>query len=74
MAAHLRFRAPVDSPTCGAAPTNTNPTVNINYPVDGVRPYPQFGRVGEDRSTQENRYTGFYVKLDKRLSDRYYTW
>ena len=53
------------------ADLNTNPTVNINYPVNGVRPYPQFGRVGEDRSTQENRYTGFYVKLDKRLANRY---
>jgi hypothetical protein len=56
-----------------------NPNVNINYPVNGVRPYPQFGRVQEDRSAQENRYKGFFVKLDKRLSDRYqylvsYTW
>ncbi|MGH9323375.1 MAG: TonB-dependent receptor [Vicinamibacteria bacterium] len=61
------------------ADLNTNPTVNINYPVDGVRPYPQFGRVGEDRSTQENRYKGFFVKLDKRFANRYqylvsYTW
>jgi hypothetical protein len=61
------------------ADLNQNPTVNINYPVDGVRPYPQFGRVGEDRSSLENRYKGFYVKLDKRLANRFqylvsYTW
>jgi hypothetical protein len=53
--------------------------VNINYPVGGVRPYAQFGRVDEERSAQENRYKGFYVKLDKRFADRYqylvsYTW
>jgi hypothetical protein len=61
------------------ADLNQNPTININYPVNGVRPYPQFGRVQEDRSSMDNRYTGFYVKLDKRLSNRYqylvsYTW
>ncbi|HXV63391.1 MAG TPA: TonB-dependent receptor, partial [Vicinamibacteria bacterium] len=54
-------------------------TVNLNYPVNGVRPYPQFNRADEERSSQENRYKGFYVKLDRRLADRYqflvsYTW
>jgi hypothetical protein len=61
------------------ADLNTAPVVNINYPIGGVRPYPQFGRVDEERSTQENRYKGFFVKLDKRFADRYqylvsYTW
>jgi hypothetical protein len=46
-------------------------TININYPVGGVRPYAQFGRVDSQGSTQENEYTGFYFKAEKRLSDRY---
>jgi hypothetical protein len=46
-------------------------TININYPVGGVRPYPQFGRVDETRSAQENDYTGFYLKAEKRFSNRY---
>jgi len=45
--------------------------ININYPVNGVRPYSQFGRVDEIRSSQENEYTGFYLKAEKRFSDRY---
>ena len=50
-----------------------NETVNINYPLAAGedRPYPQFARVDEGRSKWEHRYQGFYVKLEKRLSNNY---
>ncbi|MFQ5790961.1 MAG: TonB-dependent receptor domain-containing protein, partial [Acidobacteriota bacterium] len=46
-------------------------TADLNYPVDGVRAFPQFSRVIEERSSQENQYKAFYFKLNKRMSNRY---
>jgi hypothetical protein len=47
--------------------------VDVNYPLaqGEPRPFPEFARVTEGRSTWEHRYTGFYTKLTKRLSNGY---
>ncbi len=47
--------------------------VDVNYPLaEGeARPYPEFARVNEGRSQWEHRYTGFFAKITKRLSNGY---
>ncbi len=43
--------------------------VNINYPVDGVRPWPQFNRVNASYSILDHDYQAFYAKFEKRYAD-----
>lgn len=43
--------------------------VNVNYAVDGVRPYPQFRTVGASYSLQDHLYQAFYAKFEKRYAD-----
>jgi hypothetical protein len=39
--------------------------------VTRVKPYPQFARVSTTTATANNSYKALYVKVDKRMSDRY---
>ena len=43
--------------------------VNINYAVDGARPYPQFRTVGASYSLLDHDYQAFYAKFEKRYAD-----
>ncbi len=43
--------------------------VNINYPVDGVRPWAQFNRVNASYSFLDHDYQAFYAKFEKRYAD-----
>ena len=43
--------------------------VNINYPVDGARPWPQFNRVNTTYSLLDHDYQAFYAKFEKRYAD-----
>ncbi len=42
--------------------------VNINYPVDDVRPWPQFNRVDASYSLLDHDYQAFYAKFEKRYA------
>jgi len=48
-----------------------NVDLNLPDPVTRVKPYPQFGRVGNLQSTANNRYKALLVKMDKRMSHHY---
>jgi len=48
-----------------------NVDLNLPDPVTRVKPYPQFGRVGNLQSTANNRYRALLVKMDKRMSHHY---
>jgi hypothetical protein len=52
---------------------NGNHIANINTPdpVTGVRPIRGWGHINEYRSTGESEYRAMYMRLDKRLSNRY---
>lgn len=43
--------------------------VNINYPVNGVRPWPQFNRVNTSFSLLDHDYQAFFAKFEKRYAD-----
>ena len=43
--------------------------VNINYPVNGMRPWPQFNRVNASYSLLDHDYQAFYAKFEKRYAD-----
>ncbi|HEY3158380.1 MAG TPA: carboxypeptidase regulatory-like domain-containing protein [Vicinamibacterales bacterium] len=45
--------------------------VNTPDPVTGVRPRPTWGNINEYRSDGESDYRAMYLRLDKRLSNRY---
>ena len=45
--------------------------VNTPDPVTGVRPRPTWGNINEYRSGGESDYRAMYLRLDKRLSNRY---
>ncbi len=45
--------------------------VDINYPKDGVRPWPQFRRVAATYSLLDHDYSAFYAKFEKRYSDNW---
>ncbi len=45
--------------------------VNLNYAIDGVRPYPQFRRVDATYSLLDHDYSAFYAKFEKRYSDNW---
>lgn len=43
--------------------------VNVNYALDGVRPWPQFRTVGATYSILDHDYQAFYAKFEKRYAD-----
>ena len=43
--------------------------ININYPVNGMRPWPQFNRVNASYSLLDHDYQAFYAKFEKRYAD-----
>jgi Carboxypeptidase regulatory-like domain len=46
-------------------------TVDLNYPVNGVRPYPQFARILDHTSIGQAKYKALYVRAEKRYAQRY---
>ena len=43
--------------------------INVNYAIDGVRPWPQFRRVAASYSLLDHDYQAFYAKFEKRYAD-----
>lgn len=43
--------------------------LNLNYPVNGMRPWPQFNRVNASYSLLDHDYQAFYAKFEKRYAD-----
>ena len=52
---------------------NNGPNLDINLPdpVTRLRPYPQFGRVSVYASNMQTTYRALFLKVDKRLSNRW---
>ena len=48
-----------------------NASVQINTPLNGVRPRPEWGRINQVQSIGWQKYRALLVRLEKRLSDRY---
>ncbi len=48
-----------------------NASVQINTPLNGVRPRPEWGRINQVQSMGWQKYRALLVRLEKRLSDRY---
>src|SRR5258706_8927040 len=48
-----------------------NASVQINTPLNGVRPRPEWGRINQVQSMGRQKYRALLVRLEKRLSDRY---
>jgi hypothetical protein len=46
-------------------------TVDLNYPVNGVRPYSQFARILDHTAIGRAKYKALYVRAEKRFSQRY---
>lgn len=46
-------------------------TVDMNYPVNGVRPIPTFARVLDHESISQSKYKALYVRAEKRFARRY---
>jgi len=46
-------------------------TRDLNYPVNGVRPYPQFLRILDHDPIGMAKYKALYVRAEKRLGKRY---
>jgi hypothetical protein len=45
--------------------------LDLNYPVNGVRPLPAWGQILQHASDGRAEYKALYVRLDRRLSKRY---
>lgn len=45
--------------------------LNLPNPTTGLRPLPQYGFIDQDRSILSSDYKAMFVRLDKRLSNRY---
>ncbi len=45
--------------------------VDLNFPVNGVRPYPQFNRILDHDPIGRAKYTALYVRAEKRFARRY---
>jgi outer membrane receptor protein involved in Fe transport len=45
--------------------------VDLNYPINGVRPYPQFNRILDHDPIGRAKYTALYVRAEKRFARRY---
>ena len=48
-----------------------NASVQINTPLNGVRPRPEWGRINQVQSIGWQKYRALLVRLEKRLSARY---
>ncbi|HXD19656.1 MAG TPA: TonB-dependent receptor [Vicinamibacterales bacterium] len=48
-----------------------NASVQINTPLNGVRPRPEWGRINQVQSVGWQKYRALLVRLEKRLSSRY---
>jgi len=48
-----------------------NASVQINTPLNGVRPRPEWGRINQVQSMGWQKYRALLVRLEKRLSSRY---
>jgi outer membrane receptor protein involved in Fe transport len=48
-----------------------NVDLNLPDPATRVKPYPQFGRVGNLQSTSNNTYRALLLKVDKRMSHHF---
>ncbi len=46
-------------------------TVDLNYPVNGVRPFPQFARILAHDPISQSKYKALYVRAEKRFAGRY---
>jgi len=46
-------------------------TVDLNYPINGVRPYPQFARILDHSAIGAAKYKALYVRAEKRFAQRY---
>jgi Carboxypeptidase regulatory-like domain/TonB dependent receptor len=46
-------------------------TVDLNYPIDGVRPFPQFARILDHAPIGHAKYKALYVRAEKRFARRY---
>jgi hypothetical protein len=46
-------------------------TVDLNYPINGVRPYPQFARILDHTAIGKAKYKALYVRAEKRFAERY---
>jgi hypothetical protein len=44
---------------------------DLNFPVDGVRPYAAFTQIDQHASISQTKYKGLFIRLEKRLSHRY---
>ncbi len=45
--------------------------IDLNFPVDGVRPIPEFGQILQHASVGKAKYKALFLRLDKRFSQRY---
>jgi len=45
--------------------------IDLNFPVDGVRPIASFGQILQHASVGRAKYKALFVRLDKRFSSRY---
>jgi outer membrane receptor protein involved in Fe transport len=46
-------------------------TVDLNFPINGVKPYPQFNRILDHDPVGRAKYTALYVRAEKRFAKRY---
>jgi len=46
-------------------------TVDLNFPITGVRPYPQFNRILDHDPIGRAKYTALYVRAEKRFAKRF---
>jgi hypothetical protein len=44
---------------------------DLNFPVDGVRPIPEFAQILQHASIGKAKYKALFLRLDKRFSNRY---
>jgi hypothetical protein len=44
---------------------------DLNFPVDGVRPFPAFTEIEQHAPISQTKYKGLFVRLEKRISHRY---
>jgi hypothetical protein len=46
-------------------------TEDLNYPVNGVRPFPQFARILAHAPISQSKYKALYLRAEKRFAGRY---
>jgi hypothetical protein len=45
--------------------------IDLNYPVNGVRPYPNLGPIYQHAPIYDSHYKALYIRADKRFANRY---